>query len=275
MFFRSPSLDSLRREAEIYYETPAYREACDFLGDVLGPIEGKTIAFDFEGVLVNVDELNKFPRCERLRRPLAREAIEILRRRNRVLIWSAAGSGFITLAIKTSGLSVGDLEVVDRNIAAARVLDAHILSDDDIELAHRVDTYDDDGYDYFANGILERINVALGKLKIPSILGVDVLIDDCTDRHGEACRAVGRPDDCTKLLAVSAFAPYSSLELRGHHFDRGILDASLSLSRYFDIEPPPVPDILQAAVLPSPLPPTKKSWLDGLRRLRDFFQKML
>lgn len=269
MSLRLPSLDSLRREAEMYYETPTYHEACDFLGDVLGPIEGKTIACDLEGVLINVDELNDFPRFERLRRPFAREAIEVLRRRNRVLIWSAAGRGFIARAIEASRLAVGDLEVVDRTIAAARVRDAHILSDDDISLAHIVGACDDCDYDYLPDGVIERIRVALGKLKIPSVLGVDVLLDDCADRHGEACRAVGRPDDCAKLLAVPAFDPYGSLELRNHHLDRGLLDASLSLSRYFNIEPPPVPDILQAAVLPSPL--VKKSWLDGLRRFRDFF----
>lgn len=251
-------LDRHREEAEEFYATdPEYREAAAELREIIWRIHDRVIALDLEGTLVcgEIESLDgdEVDLHDRVHRPLANEFAQALIDGNQVVIWTGLGAAdasgvmhsaglnkifktppfhmtgpFNLPTIKKEGFKVSDqAEFVGhadyRSILSTLVAENHPFAQRFLQVHRQLDerrplTPEDVIYSY----------ARTFSIKIPSVLGADVLIDDAVDYSRlEGLRLYG-PKEAARYIEPKAFRVDSNLTgyLRS---DRALLEIARKL----------------------------------------------
>ena len=244
------SLDSYRAEAEHFYTTdPDYQsDAAEMCGIIQRDIHDRVVAVDLEATLVSdvVDALYKSEEervdvFDRLRRPLSDEMLQALvDANNKVILWTSMMSYSAKAVLDSSRLKLPQ----SVRFAAREDYKQALLSDESrrqvlqkiVEVSgkpqgyHNINRETPEEYyaDVYANWL---------RVKIPSVLGADVLIDDQAldhHRHFMPEKAFGHKE-AARFVGVDPFVIGSKSKLEQYlSDDRGLLDVVHRLPAVLD-----------------------------------------
>lgn len=216
------TFEDYRAAAEIYYHSPEYQSAVEALRGIVCCVRQKIIALDLEEVLTTfnlmnhtglpmIDDLAIPDTAQRLhlRRPLANEILQFLAENgNQVIIWTTAIMQVAQEIIPLTSLSLpAQTRLIAREEFRKELLAQGLVKEDTVSSAL--------------------------PYKIPSVFGVDVLLDDQAEQHREGCYWLGRASDARKILKVKEFEVLDRKDLENFHKDRGLLAAAKSLADFF------------------------------------------
>jgi hypothetical protein len=208
------ALDPYRRVAAEYYASPEYQEKAARVFEQMQTIRDRYFAFDLDGTLVcqfsmGVGEELGVGVGDRLIQPGAQSVLDGLRVNNRVIIWTNSFAARAHESIRTSGLKVPNLieglvtqEVYQNFLRLRRAYHEQLIKAAE---AHPL-------FDEF-----EVQKMREGRTKIPSIIGVDALIDDNADMDMDRLEELGALDELPRLMQVPAFDIWKARFLDNHH----------------------------------------------------------
>jgi hypothetical protein len=221
-----PTPKAYHEQALELAKKPSYRQSVEELRDVLSPIRGRIIAIDIEGTLASKTLPEHYRGWWRkkltqrvvpmehfwLLRPLSQEIIDILVERNKVILWTVANVRTARLIFKITGLKIPRKVPLVAKEHNQKLLQKHNMYNKPVRLR--------DGGKF-------RLNE---KVKIPSLLKVEALLDDqVVNCHGPFVERI-RPRDLEKLIQVELFCPETFAAVRRGWNDRGLLKAARDLS---------------------------------------------
>lgn len=156
-----------------------------------------------------------------LRRPLANELFQVLAQNdNAIKICTAVPKDHCTHIIASANLTVPPSTTTICREDNRKLLIAEKLADPRYGSEITFLSNEDD-------------MLSGGMYKVPSVLGIEVLLDDAPDVHEQACDIVGRPDDKKKIIPVDPFLLRDLKHLGNHHKDQGLLKAAKVLAEFF------------------------------------------
>ncbi|MEK7085834.1 MAG: hypothetical protein AAB953_02360 [Patescibacteria group bacterium] len=234
-------LDSYRADAEHFYTTdPDYKrdvaEMCDI---IQRDIHERVVAVDLEATLVS-DRIGAFYNSkherlevnpfDRLRRPLSNELLQALvDAHNEVILWTSMISDLARFVCSFSGLKLPQ----STGFVAREDYQRALLNDESgIQVLQKIvkkfgeppSHCNPEGKTpakYYADLYMNKLGV-----KIPSVLGVDVLIDDqASDHYKFGCgKFFDNPKEAARFVDVEPFVIGNELTLARYlRSERGLL----------------------------------------------------
>lgn len=222
-----PTPEKYHRQYQRLMKEKAYLESVKELQDVLSGVKGHIIAIDIEGTLATKTLPSHYRGWWRksltrrfapeevfwLRRPLAQELIDTLVKKNKVLLWTVANVRTARLIFYQTGLTVPQKVKLVAKEHNQKILQQNNLYNKPVRLR--------DGKKFLLNE----------KVKIPSLLRVEALLDDqVVNCHGPFVERI-RPKDLEKLIQVDVYCPETFAQVRAGFNDRGLLKGAKALAK--------------------------------------------
>lgn len=220
-----------KRKEHTEKEPESPEELSQRIREIAKHIRGLIIAIDLEGTLV----------CPmtRAKRGGADELLSSLAQHNTVILWTSATRYRAAEIIRSAKLEMPKQVKTETREAYQEELTKHDIIPEPLSNSHAwamriieqrtewIRRGQHPGDKNFTDQDYDTALIYTGNIKIPSILGIDVLLDDKKERHDEGCRQLGYHEDPEKIIAVSPFYCFD-----GYMFETGLLQAIKQLKEW-------------------------------------------
>lgn len=220
---RTVDLAPVRARIEARSQTPEYQANLEIISDLISQIREKVIAVDLDGTLycTNLhDSLSKnglfnydIEMNSRIRRPYANELLQIMAANTAIktIAWTGSTKKMAKRRIETSGL------VIPQTIEIVTIDEYRQIILTYPEIAEQLNKGDEDKID---SSKFEK-----GTIKIPRILGVDLLLDDFCQHDIHVSQRLYGEQEANRFLLINQFRLKSEEELAAAHSDTGLVTA--------------------------------------------------
>ena len=253
------TLREVRDMREEYYRSAEFAEVVENIRGILQGVRGRIIDFDLEGVLVSRNMRDLLPsnyatrrfdavkasEYSCLRTPFANEIMAVLADKNQVGVWTGifrilaeeylieGGYGQEKGLIAAVGVEVPGKVFSRDDYLGVLIREGYleVIHYTQVSIDHQRSVRHTEGFK--GSDQYHRNRLTLGYIKVPSLRGVDLLIDDYADRHRKGCVANGLAGDAEKIMQFGPYVLKTKEDFMNYRDPSMIVDLAERIAEFF------------------------------------------